>query len=109
MMTSMGLMAQETFFHDGLDRSYFLELPDNIEPGAPLVIVLHGYTSGPAVIYSYSGWSAISAAEGVAVCYPEGTLDYFGVPIGMPTWASAIPTTSVSSLHSPNTYKPPII
>ena len=80
MMTSMGLMAQETFFHDGLDRSYFLELPDNIEPGAPLVIVLHGYTSGPAVIYSYSGWSAISAAEGVAVCYPEGTLDYFGVP-----------------------------
>jgi polyhydroxybutyrate depolymerase len=80
MMTSLGLMAQETFFHDGLDRSYFLELPDNIEPGAPLVIVLHGYTSGPAVIYSYSGWSAISAAEGVAVCYPEGTLDYFGVP-----------------------------
>ena len=79
-MVSCVVMAQETFFHDGLDRSYFLELPDNIEPGAPLVIVLHGYTSGPAVIYSYSGWSAISAAEGVAVCYPEGTLDYFGVP-----------------------------
>ena len=79
-MTSFGLLAQETFFHDGLDRTYFLELPTNLEPGAPLVVVLHGYTSGPAVIYSYSGWSAISASEGVAICYPQGTLDNFGEP-----------------------------
>ena len=79
-MVSCVVMAQDTFFHDGLDRAYFLELPANIEPGAPLVMVLHGYASGPAVIYSYSGWSTISAAEGVAVCYPQGTLDYLGEP-----------------------------
>ena len=33
----------ETFKHKGLEREYFLYLPDGMKEDAPLVIVLHGY------------------------------------------------------------------
>ena len=33
----------ETFRHKGLEREYFLYLPDGMKEDAPLVIVLHGY------------------------------------------------------------------
>ena len=69
-----------TFMHDGLERTYFLEIPEGPTEGMPLVFALHGYSGGAITIYSYSGWSDISTAEGVAICYPQGTLDDIGVP-----------------------------
>ena len=38
----------DTFRHKGLEREYFLYLPDGMKEDAPLVIVLHGY--GGAVL-----------------------------------------------------------
>jgi len=71
--------AQETFVYNGIERTYFLDMPDLLAPGAPLVFVLHGYTSSAGVIRYYSGWSALAESEGFAVCYPQGTLDDFGI------------------------------
>ena len=71
------VQSQETFTHDGIDRTYYLDVPENLAPGSPLVFVLHGYTSSAQNIRAYSGWSDISESEGVVVCYPQGTLDFF--------------------------------
>lgn len=74
---STELTSQETFEYGGEERFYYLDVPDNLEPGAPLVFVMHGYTSSAFVIRNYSGWSAISEEDGVVVCYPQGTQDSF--------------------------------
>ncbi len=71
--------TQQTFEYGGIERTYYLDLPADLATGAPLVFVLHGYTSSAWVIRNYSGWSTIAANEGVAVCYPQGTLDYNGI------------------------------
>ena len=76
-LTNFELQAQETFTHDGIERTYLLDVPENLAPGSPLVFVLHGYTSSAQNIRAYSGWSEISDSEGVVVCYPQGTLDFF--------------------------------
>ena len=70
--------TEQTFEYNGVERTYYLDLPADLATGAPLVFVLHGYTSSAWVIRNYSDWSTISANEGVAVCYPQGTLDNTG-------------------------------
>ena len=70
--------TEQTFEYGGVERTYYLDLPADLATGAPLVFVLHGYTSSAWVIRNYSDWSTISANEGVAVCYPQGTLDNTG-------------------------------
>lgn len=67
-----------TYVHNGIDRSYFLYLPENISPGAPLIFVLHGYTSTAEGIISDYGMNDIADANGFAVCYPQGTQDQSG-------------------------------
>ncbi len=66
-----------SFEHNGITRSYNLTIPDNVPSQAPLVFVLHGYTSNNDIIQSYSGFDALAATEGFAVCYPLGTNDAF--------------------------------
>lgn len=79
LLVSNEIEAQETFEFDGIERTYYLDVPSDLGPGAPLVFVLHGYTSSAEVIRGYSGWSGISESEGVVVCYPQGTPDFLGV------------------------------
>ena len=43
-----------TFTHDGITRQYILYLPDNLPENAPLVFVLHGYTSNAQGIMAYT-------------------------------------------------------
>lgn len=64
-----------TFFHEGINREYLLYLPANIETGAPLVFVLHGFNDDAIKIRDYSGMNTIADQNGFAVCYPRGTLD----------------------------------
>lgn len=71
--------AQETFDYDGIERIYYLDMPELLAPGAPLVFVLHGYKGSADIIRFYSGWSALAESEGFAVCYPQGTLDDLGI------------------------------
>ena len=66
--------AQQTvkyhFRHQGVNRTYWMYIPENLSPQAPLVFVLHGY-GGKAEGYCPQ---MIETAKkyGFAVCYPQG-------------------------------------
>ena len=54
---------QETLNYQGLERSYYLHVPENLKQGASLVVVLHGYTSSATTIMSYSGMNEVADAD----------------------------------------------
>ncbi len=76
--TSFAQLTQETYFHDGMLRDYLLYRPAGLPPGAPLVLVLHGYTGSASGSLSTYGMNAVADANGFAVCYPQGTADASG-------------------------------
>lgn len=57
------------FNYAGADRTYWLHIPKNMKPGAPLVIMLHG-SSGKV---SDREFDPVSDKHGFAYCYPLGT------------------------------------
>ena len=62
--------------HQGMDRTYWLYIPDNLREDAPLVFVLHGY-GGKAEGYRPE-MMAKAQKYGFAVCYPQGEKDSKG-------------------------------
>ncbi|HAP59482.1 MAG TPA: esterase, partial [Cytophagales bacterium] len=62
-----------TFTHKGKERTYYLHLPEDLSPNAPLVFVLHGYTSNAENIMNYSGMLQEADKQGFAVVFPQGT------------------------------------
>lgn len=72
-----GTLTSDTFNHKGVEYTYYLYLPDNLPPDAPLVMVFHGYgaDSSPAINY---GINPVADLNGFAVCYPKGPQDYKG-------------------------------
>ncbi|MFN3387296.1 MAG: alpha/beta hydrolase family esterase [Allosphingosinicella sp.] len=46
-------------------------VPEGLEPGAPLVVVLHGCTQNAAVYDHGSGWSRLADRHGFALLFPE--------------------------------------
>lgn len=48
-------------------------IPDDLPPGAPLVVVLHGCTQNAAVYDRGTGWSRLADRFGFAVLFPEQT------------------------------------
>ena len=72
--------AQMTFEYGGQTRQYFLDSPAELDSGAPLVFVLHGYGGTAWSMRNYSGWGAVAESEGIMVCYPQGSLDMGGSP-----------------------------
>ena len=65
------------FDHNGVNRLYTLYKPDNLKEKAPLVFVLHGYTSNSTNIMNYSKMNEIADQNGFMVCYPQGTSNAF--------------------------------
>ena len=63
------------FYHDNEFRQYYLYEPDNLNQNAPLVFVLHGYTSSATTIMNYSNMNSVAEQNGFAVCYPQGKID----------------------------------
>ena len=63
------------FISGGINRSYYLYIPDSIKQEAPLIFVFHGYSSSALTIMNYSGFNNIADENGFAVCYPQGTID----------------------------------
>lgn len=45
--------------------------PEGLEPGAPLVVVLHGCTQSAAAYDLGSGWSRLADRHGFALLFPE--------------------------------------
>jgi len=66
------------YVHDNLTRQYTYYAPSNLHHDAPLVFVLHGYTSDASVIQNYSKMDSIADQYSFAVCYPRGTIDSEG-------------------------------
>ena len=72
MAISFYASAQEKhhFRHQGIERTYWMYIPEDIKAQAPLVFVLHGY-GGKAE--GYCPQMIETAKEhGFAVCYPQG-------------------------------------
>jgi len=65
--------AQLTFDYNGTERTYFMDAPDPIPAGAPLVFVMHGYSSSAGLIRAYSGWDDLALSEGFVAIFPQGT------------------------------------
>lgn len=59
--------------HQGMDRTYWLYMPEDLPEDAPLVILLHGYKA------SAEGYRPemmeVAKENGFALCYPQGALD----------------------------------
>ena len=70
--------GEKIFPHQGLQRTYWLHVPTDLKPGAPLMVVIHGYTSGAKYIMDYSKMNDIADREGFVVVYPQGTVDLQG-------------------------------
>ena len=60
---------------DGKERTWNMFLPSMLQPGAPLVMVLHGYggSADPRPTYEFA-----AERHGFAVCYPQGLADKTG-------------------------------
>ena len=70
--------GEKTFPHQGLQRTYWLHLPADLKPDAPLMVVIHGYTGAAKYIMDYSKMNDIADREGFVVVYPQGTVDLRG-------------------------------
>ena len=60
------------FEHDGLIREYNLYRPADLRPDAPLIFVLHGFSSSKEIAQDSLGFDALADRHGFAVCYPQG-------------------------------------
>lgn len=62
--------------HQGMDRTYWLYMPEDLPEDAPLVILLHGYKA------SAKGYRPemmeVARENGFALCYPQGAVDSRG-------------------------------
>ncbi len=63
------------FKYKGIEREYIFYAPKNIKAKAPLVIVLHGFTSSALTIMNYSDMNKLADEYNFAVLYPQGSLD----------------------------------
>ena len=64
----------------GLERSVIVHIPEDTPANAPLVIVMHGYSSRASSIAGYSGFRELADREKFIVAFPQGTTDAEGYP-----------------------------
>lgn len=65
------------FFRDqGLNREFYLYMPDNLKKDAPLVLVLHGY--GGSALKGKTRLIELADEHGFAICYAQGIKDQKG-------------------------------
>lgn len=67
-----------SFHYSGTIRQYLLHIPDSIRENAPLVCMLHGYTSSAKEMIKMSGMNNLADRYGFAVVYPQGLPDMYG-------------------------------
>ena len=63
-----------TIFHDNIVRQFYIYEGSGYQSNAPVLFVLHGYTSRGLWIMNYSGFQSIADDAGLIVIYPQGTL-----------------------------------
>jgi len=60
---------------DGVERTFVLDVPTQLKPGAALVMVFHGYGESPQAIRRYAGFTPLVEKYGFVAVYPQGTRD----------------------------------
>jgi polyhydroxybutyrate depolymerase len=65
---------------DGLERSFYLHVPEDLAPAAPLVIVLHGYSGNAGEMRRSSGLDVLAEQQGFVAVFPQGLRDARGMP-----------------------------
>ena len=65
-----------TLDHDGIERQYFIHVPDSTSAASPLPVVLsfHGYTSSAETNLGYTGLQRLAESEKFIAVYPQGTI-----------------------------------
>lgn len=76
-LNGKGTMTEHSFSHKGIKYTYYLYTPQNLKPGAPLLMVFHGYGSRDIPSIKY-GFNPVADKEGFVVCYPKGPKDHKG-------------------------------
>ena len=73
-------VTTETMFHNGIERSYILYVPESYSENTttPLVLNLHGYSSNAGQQMVYSDFYNVAETEGFILVHPEGTIDDYG-------------------------------
>tara|TARA_B100001057_G_scaffold490395_1_gene578558 strand:+ start:133 stop:1242 length:1110 start_codon:yes stop_codon:yes gene_type:complete len=95
IFTSTLLFAQQTqsitINSGGVDRDFFLYVPDIYDEStpAPLVFCLHGYGSSASANISYTGFRPVADTAGFILIHPQGTQDFFGTPHWNVGWGSS--------------------
>ncbi len=63
---------------DGRERTFILDVPSGLKPGAPLVMVFHGFAGSAKDVRELAGFAKVSEQHGFVAAYPEGTRDSKG-------------------------------
>lgn len=79
-------MEHRTVRDHGVEREYYLYVPDSLAPSRPLVVLLHGY-GGSAEGYRPE-MARAAAKYGFVLCVPQGLRD----PSGEPGWNVRYPS-----------------
>jgi polyhydroxybutyrate depolymerase len=66
------------FEYGGTTRQYLLHVPAGLLAGAPLVVMLHGYSGDADSLRDDAQMNAIADRHGFAVVYPRGSRDHLG-------------------------------
>jgi polyhydroxybutyrate depolymerase len=70
--------GSHTLAVDGMERTFLLDMPERVRPGAALVLVFHGYTDSAARVRQSAGFTTLMAEHGFVAAYPQGTVDARG-------------------------------
>jgi polyhydroxybutyrate depolymerase len=70
--------GQHTVKIDGQERSFIIDIPKQLKPGAALVMVFHGYTGSAQEIRKDSQFTTVAEKQGFVAVYPDGTRDKKG-------------------------------
>ena len=75
-------MHRRTLNHDGIEREYFVHVPEGIELPAPVVYAVHGYTSTATGFEAAHSMNPHADDNGYIAVYPQGS--HFGIdgPMG---------------------------
>ncbi len=63
---------------NGQKRTFLLDVPKHLQPGAALVLVFHGFTDSAQGIRRKSGFTALARKRGFVAAYLQGTRDAKG-------------------------------
>lgn len=66
-------MLRRVIQHDGIEREYFVHVPDSASPGAPLVVAIHGYTSTATGFAAAHNLNPHADENNYIIVYPQGS------------------------------------